>query len=181
MGAYFGSLLRGDALSDADRRFASNHSEEIVGVLRRIWPGLSASRALIRDGNFSSEKYNLLGDSSLKTSAIGPLISDILDKEGIGSDHVFILLSRPMQEVKPAIFRQLKQAEKMGDIRSQIYALAALNRMGEATVLPKLRKLYQRGNLTNFEQNLIPVLITKIERGEHIVFSDVENIEYLDN
>jgi hypothetical protein len=181
MASYFGKLLRGENLSDTDRQFAATQSEQIVSVLRRIWPTLSASRALIRDGDFSSQKYNLLSDSAVKASAIGPLLSDILDKESIGIDHAFILLSRPMLEVKPAVFRQLERAEKAGDIRRQIYALAVLERMGEATVAPRLRKLYRRGNLSSFEKKLIPILIAKVERGENIVFSDVEDLEYLDN
>ncbi len=182
MPAYFSRVIGGQSENNnRDREFAARHSKEIVEVLRRLWPSLSDSKALIGDGAFHSEKYSLLADPALAEADISPFVGDLLEKEAIHIDLVFIIFSRPMLEVKAALSRQLKRSEEKGDIPQQIYGLALLHRIGEPTALPKLRRLSENKDLSTFERKLIPALLAKIERGETLEFSDLEDLEYVND
>lgn len=179
MPAYFSRVISGQSENHkSDREFATRHSKEIVRVLRHLWPGLSDSKALIGDGAFHSEKYALLAEPAFEQHVIAPLISDILEKEGMGVELVGLLISRPMPEVKAALSRQLTLSEREGDVPQQIYDLVLLHRLGEPTALPKLRKLSENKNLSTFEKQLIAALLEKIRRGEELEFSDIEDLEY---
>lgn len=180
MATYFGRVLAGNTENKKqDEEFAAQHSAEIVAVIRKIWPSLSNSKALIRDGSFNSEKYGLLADPALAEPDIAPLISDILDAETIDNDVAFILFSRPMPGVKQAIVRLQKTAQDIKSIPMQIMTLAILRKMGDPSALPKLKTLLRKPHLTAFESKTLRTLITKSERGEEITFSDVEDIEYM--
>lgn len=179
MSKYFGRRLAGQCGNDDDKRFAASHTMEIMGVLRRIWPSLSDSKALIGDGNFDSEKYNLLDDPALESPAVAPLIADIIEQETIGSEISFVVFSRPpMRELKTTLSRQLGQVQKINDIPGQIYSLALLQRIGDPKALSMLRALSKKKTLSKFERSLVPRLIAKIERGEQVVFADVEGLEH---
>jgi hypothetical protein len=181
MAAYFARVIGGTSEDHRhDRKFAADNAKEIVRVLQYLWPSLGNSKALVlmADGAFDSEKYALLAEPAFEQDVIAPLISNILEKEGIGIELVGLLFSRPMPEVKAAISRQLTLSEGKGDVPQQIYALVLLHRLGDPTALPKLRKLSEDKNLSTFEKKLIPALLAKIRRGEVIEFSDVEDLEY---
>src|SRR5205085_3591682 len=65
MSAYILRVINGQSENIKEGRgFAAQHSPEIVAVLRRIWPSLNDSKALVGDGNFNSEQYNLLADTA---------------------------------------------------------------------------------------------------------------------
>src|SRR5437764_5559918 len=115
----------------ADRDFAAHHSQEIIAVLRRIWPSLSNSKALVGDGNFNSEKYNLLADPGLSDSDLTSLISDILDAETIDNDLAWVLFSRPLPGIIPTLLRLQKKAATANNSPWQILNLALLQRIGE--------------------------------------------------
>jgi len=179
MSAYILRVINGQSENiKEDRGFAAQHSPEIVAVLRRIWPSLNDSKALVGDGNFNSEKYNLLADPALRESDLAPLISDILNAETIDNNLAKILFSRPMLGTKQALVHLQKDAEAANDVSWQIINLALLQKMGEPSALPKLKRLLQNVHLTMNERKTLMTLITKAERGEEIKFSDVENLEY---
>jgi hypothetical protein len=184
MAAYFARVVGGGSEDQQDdRKFAADNSKEIVRVLRSLWPSLGNSKALVlmADGAFDSEKYALLAEPAFEQDVIAPLISDILEKEGVSSELAFVLMSRPMPEMKAAITRQLTLSEGKGDAPRQVYALVLLHRLGEPTALPKLKKLSENKNLSAFEKKLIPALLAKIRRGEVIKFSDIEDLDYENN
>jgi hypothetical protein len=179
MSAYFSRVVSGQSEKNkSDREFAARHSKEIVEILRYLWPSLSDSKALIGDGAFHTEKYALLAEPAFEEVDIAPLISDILEKEGISNELAFVLFSRPMPGVKAALSRRLTLSEGKGDVPQQIYDLVLLHRLGEPTALPKLRKLSENKNLSAFEKKLVPALLAKIRRGEGLEFSDIEDLEY---
>ena len=158
--------------------FAAKHSKEIVAVIRALWPSLSKSKALALGDGFSTTKYELLGDLALKESDIAPLISDILRVETIGNETARILFLRHMPATIPALLDLQKTAERVNDKPWQILNLALLQKMGNASALPKLRKLLRDKHLPDVERRCVTTLIAKAERGEGILFSDVENLEY---
>jgi hypothetical protein len=179
MSAYILRVINGRSeTKKEDRDFAAQYSPEIVTVLRRIWPSLSDSKALVGDGNFNSEKYNLLADPALRESDLAPLISDILNAETIDNNLAKILFSRPLLGTKQTLEHLQKDAEDENDVSWQIINLALLQKMGEPSALPKLKRLLQSGHLTTNERKTLMTLIAKAERGEEIKFSDIENLEY---
>lgn len=179
MAAYFRDVIGGED-NQNDRQFAADHSREIVEVLRRIWPSLnSPSGSMVWDSDgIADEKYNLLAESALKESDVGPLLGEILKKERVDGEMSYILMSRPIPQVKIALLYKLKEAEKQRDIPQQIYILAVLQSLDEQQALAKLRVLYTNKQLSKYERELIPKLISKIEGGEKPMFSDIEDLEY---
>ena len=163
-----------------DRQFAAQHSPQIVAVLRRIWPSLGDSKALVGDGNFNSEKYNLLADPALKESDLAPLVNDILRAETIDNNLAKILFSRPMPGTMQTLVKLQTDAEAAHDVSWQITNLALLQRMGDSSALHKLKNLLRNERLTTNQRKTLTTLVTKAERGEELRFSDVENLEYDD-
>ena len=181
MAAYFARVVGGTTEDNRDdRKFAAENSREIVRVLQYLWPSLGNSKALVlmADGAFDSEKYALLAEPAFEQDVIAPLISNILEKEGIRIELEGLLFSRPMPEVKAALSSQLTLSEGKGDVPQQIYALVLLHRLGEPTALPKLRDLSKSKNLSTFEKELLVALVAKISRGQGLEFSDIEDLEY---
>jgi hypothetical protein len=176
MSAYFGRRLAGRD-NDADRAFAARYSKEIVKVLRLLWPSLSDSKALIGDGAFHTEKYSLLTEPALEESDLAPLISDLVEKEGINIDLAHIIFSRPMGGVMAALSRQLGREKENGDVEQQIYGLALLQKIGDSTAAGRLRKLSKEKDISQVERGYILAILGKIERGEGLEFTDVERLE----
>lgn len=177
MGVYFRKVMEGRNHNERDKEFAAQHSKEIVRVLRRIWPSLSGAQSWAVDGG-AHEKYSLLTEPGLQPGDVLPLVSDLLDKEGMNIDLVFVMFSRPEPELKVTLSRHLSISETKKDVPEQIYSLTLLHQLGEPTALPKLKKLSRDKNLSNFERTLIPALLAKIRRGEELKFGDIENLEY---
>ena len=162
---------------ESDRQFAARHSKDIVAALRRIWPSLSDSKALVVDGAFGSMKYVLLADPALRESDIAPLISDILDAETIDNALGRIIFNRPLPGVKPALLRIMNDLD---DPATSIMILTILNKMGEPSALPELKRLARDPSLSAVERKYAAAIAAKAARGEEIKFSDVERLEYED-
>jgi hypothetical protein len=173
-----GVLTSDSKESEAAREFAARHSKEIVAVLRRIWPSLSDSQALDKDGGLADLKYLLLAEPGIDEKVLSPLINDILVAETIDNNLARIIFQRPMAGVIPALLHLQEDAEAVNDISWQILNLALLQRLGEPSALPKLRNMLQHQQLTKVEKRYIKTLISKAEAGEEIKFSDIENLEY---
>lgn len=184
MSSYFTGVFSITQDGDHNRKFAATHSKEIVGVLRRIWPTLGDKKALIpaRDEDIADpdEKYTLLGDPALEESDLAPFISDIVKTESISNRVAQLLFARPMQAVKPALLDLQKDAEEADDFRLQILNLAVLQKMGDQSALPKLRKLRHKKELPQPERRYVNAILSKAGRGKEILFSDVEGLEYED-
>ena len=185
MSAYFGRVLNGQNDNERDRMFASSHSKKIIEIVSRIWP-LLESKVILGDidfVDFDDEKYSFLEDQSLRPSDIGPFIKYLIAKDGVNHNLAFIILSRPLleSEVKQVLPGQLEKANKKGDVPQQIYILTIMHRMGEPMVPIKFRKLLKNKNLSSFERKLIITLLSKIKSGEGILYSDVEDMEYLND
>ena len=182
IGAYFARVVYGSSRNnEADRQFARENSRKIVETLRRLWPTLDARKSSLRDGAFFEEKYNLLDDPALKEEDIAPFISELIDEGSVSMEFAAILLNHPMAATKGAVSRDLIWAEKNKDVPEEIYCLAVLQRMNERTVLPKLKRLSEERDLSSYERKLIPTLIAKIKHGEELKFSDVEDLDYLND
>jgi hypothetical protein len=183
MSSYFTEVFFIVQDGNDNRKFAAAHSKEIVAALRRIWPTLSDKKALIVDTSDIAdpdEKYALLGDPALEEADLAPLISDILKAETIDNNLARLLFARPMQGVKPTILDMQKEAEEQNDFRWQILNLAVLQKMGDKSALPKFRKLLRNKDLPRLERKYVATLLSKADRGEDILFSDVERLEYED-
>lgn len=161
--------------SESDRRFAAKHSKEIVAALRRIWPSLGDSKALVVDGDFDNMKYVLLADPALRESDIAPLISDILDAETIDNALGRIIFHRPLPEVRPALLRIVEEVDNPS---SRILTLTLLHKLGEASALPQLKRLSRDPSLSAVERRYASAIAARAARGEEINFSDVERLEY---
>jgi len=177
IGRYLQKGIGGLIDNEVDRQFAARHSKEIVGVLRHIWPSLSDAKSWASDGT-SHEKYALLVAPGIQAADMLPLVGEILDKEGMDIEMVFVMFYRPAPELKAAVFRQLGKAEAKNDIPAKIYSLALLHRLGERTAASQLKKLSSNAGLSTLEKKLIPSLLAKIKRGETLAYSDVEDLEY---
>ena len=176
MSEYFSRAISLEGEHDEnDRQFAAQHSKEIAAALRRIWPSLSDSKALVGDGAFGSLKYLLLADPALRESDVAPLISDILDTETIDNDLARILFRRPLLGVKPAL---LRIEESVNYPPSRILNLALLHNLDEPSALPKLKRLSRDKRLNEVERRYAASIVARAERGEEIRFSDVERLEY---
>lgn len=140
---------------------------------------MSDSKALTGEG-LSSEKYNLLAEPALDESDLAPLVSDILDAEAIDNELASVIFHRPLPAVRPTILRMQAEAEGAGDYSWQIINLALLQKMGDPSALPKLRGLSRRKALSPVERRCVAGLVSKAERGEDILFSDIENLQYED-
>lgn len=184
MSSYFTEVFFVLHDGDDNRKFAAAHSKEIVNALRRIWPTLGDEEALIPDANVDIAdpelRYALLGDSALEESDIAPFISDIIKTESMSNCVARILFARPMQGVKPAILDLQKDAEEENDFQSQILNLSVLQKMGDRSALPRLKRLLRNKELPRLERKYAVTLASKIERGEDILFSDIERLEYED-
>lgn len=181
MSSYFFEVLFTSDKDARDKDFAAQHSKEIVSVLRHLWPSLSNSKALIGDGDFGNLKYALLADPAFDESDIAPLISGILETETIDNALARILFLRPMPGVVPALLNLQKKAEEKNDTKWQILNLALLQKTGYPAALTRMKSLSKNKHLSNYERNLIRTLIAKVERGEELKFSDVEDLEYSEN
>jgi hypothetical protein len=177
---YLSRRLSGSS-TDENVEVTAKNSSEIIKIVRRIWPTVSTSKVLTGDGNIQSEKYNLLSDPALASTAVVPLINEIISKEGMGNDMTFVIFSRLLPELAPAIQIELKRARKFNDTPAQIRCLALLQNMRDPQAVSKLRDLSKKKTLTDFEEKLLRKLIAKAERGERIMFADVEDLEYLNN
>jgi hypothetical protein len=162
---------------DDDRKFAAAHSKEIAGVLRRLWPTLGDSKALVGDITDPDAKYVLLADPAFEESDIAPLVSDILDAETISNGMGRIIFLRPLADERPALLRIMKNLD---DPATNIMILMILNKMGEPSAVPKLKKLSRSPRLNETERKYAAAIVAKAERGEEIKFSDVEGLEYED-
>ena len=180
MSSYFGKVLRGET-DDLTMEFAAGHSREVVGVLRRVWPSTSNSKALVADGNFDAEKYNLLADPALQPRVVAPLIAEIIAREQLGSNLAHVLLSRAMPQLRQSLLVRLAKAQRVGDIPQQIYCLAILQRLGDQSVLAQFTRLSRSRRLSKYEAKLISSLCTKIRSGERLTFADVEDLEYMND
>jgi hypothetical protein len=180
MSIYFGKVLRGEA-DEFTKVFASSHSVQIVRVVRLLWPSLCHCNALVGDGNFNAEKYNLLGDAALQSEVVAPLVASIITRERVGGDLAFVLFSRPMRELRRGLIARLGKAQKAGDIRQQIYVLAVLHSLGDTSVLKGFKTLSKSRRLSTYEAKLIVTLEVKIREGKNLSFADVEDLEYLNN
>ncbi len=177
MGVYFRKVLGGRNYNEHDKKFASKYSKEIVTVLRRIWPSLGGAQSWAVDGA-AHEKYGLLREPGLQAGDIFPLISELLEREGMNIELVSVIFSRPGPELKLALSHQLSLSEAKQNIPAQIYSLTLLHKVGEPTALPKLKKLSGNRNLSKFERTVMSGLLAKIERGQGLEFADIENLEY---
>ena len=176
MSSYFNEVLSVLKDRDDNRKFAAAHSKEIVAVLRRIWPTLGDSEVLTGDG-LGETKYVLLADPALAESDIAPLVSDILDAETIDNGLGRIIFHRPLPGVKPALLRIMNDLD---DPATSIMILTILNKMGEPSALPELKRLARDPSLSAVERRYAAAIAAKAARGEEIKFSDVERLEYED-
>jgi hypothetical protein len=175
MSSYLDNVLFVLHDSEDERKFAAAHSKEIVGVLRRLWPSLGDSQALLGSIADPDAKYVLLADPALKESDIAPLVSDILDAENIDNAIGRIIFHRPLAGEKPALLRLLKDND---DPPTEIMVLLIFNKMGDPSAMPKLKRLARSPLLNEVERKYATAIVAKAARGEEIKFSDVEDLEY---
>ncbi len=155
---------------------ARSHSKEIVAVLRRLWPSLGGSKVFTGDG-LGDAKYTLLYDPALAEADLAPFLSDILKAEALGNGEAGLLFRRPMQQTKPALLDSLKNMERIESYQGRILTLAVLHRLGEGSALPKLKAMLGERCLPDLERKYVNTLVGKAERGEQIVFSDIQRLE----
>jgi hypothetical protein len=175
MSSYFDKVLSILRDSEDERKFAAAHSKEIVSVLRHLWPSLGDSQALVGGIADPDAKYVLLADPALKESDIAPLVSDILDAETIDNAMGRIIFLRPLAGEKPALLRLMKDSD---DPSTEMMVLIILNKMGEPSAMPKLKRLTRSPRLNEVERKYATAIAAKAARGEEIKFSDVEKLEY---
>lgn len=159
--------------------FVKRHSKDVVAVLRRLWPTLSGSK-VFADGALAETKYALLAEPALDEADLVPFVSDILKAETMDNGMARVLFARPMPGSKPAIRATLRVFERIDDSSGRILALAVLQKLGDVSALPKLKELLTEGCLSTLERSCVAVLVGKVERGDELVFSDVEGLEYGD-
>ncbi|MCA1620614.1 MAG: hypothetical protein LC795_15155 [Acidobacteria bacterium] len=159
---------------------ARRHSKEIVTVLRRLWPSLSGSEVFTGDG-LGDAKYDLLYDPALDEGDLAPFVTDILKAESLGNGEAGLLFRRPMRQTTPVLLDSLRGMERIESYRGRILTLAVLHKLGEGSALPKLKALSKERCLSELERKYVDTLVGKAERGEEIVFSDIEHLEIEDD
>jgi hypothetical protein len=179
MAEYFQRVVSGESEKrPEDRGFAAKHSRQIVEVLGRLWPSVSNSKALVGDGAFGSEIYNLLAEPGLRETDIAPLVEQILTKEGVHHDLAYVLFAHRMPTLRDSFARQLSTAEKERDLSQQIYLIALLHNMGKSD-LSRLNHLLSNKSVPKKQRDLINALKAKIQHGKMLTFSDVEDLGYI--
>ena len=158
---------------------AKRHSKEIVAVFRRLWPSLSESKVFTGDG-LGEAKYDLLNDPALAEADLAPLVTDILKAESLSNGEAGLLFRRPMQATKPAVLGSLRDMERIESYPGRILTLAVLHKLGEGSALPKLKAMLKERCLPELERKYVNTLVGKAERGEEILFSDIQRLEIED-
>ena len=125
------------------------------------------------------EIERLSREGAVRKEGVGLILSDSLVADcRLRNEMARILFLRPMPATIPALLDLQKTAERVNNKPWQILNLALLQKMGNASALPKLRKLLRDKHLPDVERRCVTTLIAKAERGDGILFSDIENLEY---
>ncbi len=103
-------LVVGGKETETERQFAKQNSEQIVKVLRHIW-----NAPVFSSDGTSHEKYLLLSNKGLKDEAVSPFIGELLKAEGLNSELIYVLITRPLTSLKPAVNELLKKSETEQD------------------------------------------------------------------
>lgn len=174
--SYLGARLAGADTSEYNT-FVKSNSMELCIVIKKIWPILHSNNSGLRDGNFESETYNLLSDPSLTSSCLSSLLNKLLLEEGLHADLVYVLLSQKSAISSKELLITLDKAQELGDVASQVYALALLFNEGNQDAIEKLRLLKTSVKATDMQKEIIQKLLLKMIRNEEIRFSDLEDLE----
>jgi hypothetical protein len=175
VGEYWGRRIAGDTRT-GDATFGSVNSAKICLLLRTIWPVIS--RSPVGDGEFDSDRFNLLSDPNLNDTDLGRVLGDVLGHDHIGPELSFVLFSRPMTRLRPNLWGEFRRASNRKDFRSQIYSLSCLDRTGE-DVRQSFERLSSSPSLTERQRKFVRSLVEIVGRRK-LEFGDIEPLEYED-
>jgi hypothetical protein len=171
-------VIDGGEPDPEEERFLRENSREVGAVLLRVWPILNNEKCVLADGAFWYETWSLLACPDLASRDVAPLVDDALARQGLHGTLAWLLFERADMGLDPAVRRELRGAERRGDVQALIFALAYLARSGEPNAIAALRRLGGRRDLSTFERGLVRDLVAKAARGEAIVYADIEDLEY---
>lgn len=159
--------------TETDRRFAEENSDQIVKVLRQIWN----APAFSSDGT-SHEKYLLLVNTAIKDNYIAPFIGELLKSEGLNSELIYVLVTRPQTSLIPILYELLKESENQQDLPKQIYALIILmNTSPQPQFLSKLKTISRNKTLSSNTKKGIVKIINKFQVRNKVTYKDIEDLE----
>jgi hypothetical protein len=175
LGAYWGRIISGNILP-SDAAFGSANSAKICSVLRTMWPVVSNASASTGDGEFDSDRYNMLGDPNLREKDLVPVLASILATDHIGLDLTAAIMTRKMTTLRYGLWGEFLDAPKRHDVKRHIYSLACLQRIGED--IGRYLKTLSSSRFVTEEQRRLVQALQEILPKRGLVFSDVEALGY---
>ena len=173
IGKYIDKVI-GGRTDKNDEHFASEHSNEIVNVVRLTWN-------YYHDGA-SEEKYNLLEAKGLKDEDVAPLVAELLEKEGLALNPdqtlFYTLFVRRLPALNPTILEILRKAEKNNDYLNQFLALVLLYQNSPKTEYAnKLKLIAENPILSKNTQKKVLKIVHKLETKQELNYDEIEEFQ----
>lgn len=158
----------------ADKLFASQHSADIVRVLRMVWD----SREFSGDGTHH-EKYNLVGYAGLRDQDTFLLLTDLIQRKAMNLGLLVSIIEKPMRSLRPAIIQSLRETE---DTAQQICYLVALEQISPSTSnLQRLHNISVNRQLDTKTKDAVSRIVRKFKSGKKITGPDLQDLPILEH
>jgi hypothetical protein len=172
---FTGNVVRGTTPNEDDVKAVRGNSEALVNALIRVWP-TSGKTFPGEDGAFRDELSSLLVRPELEPKTIRPLLTKILQDDGVTGEVTYALMSRPDPTLRPEI-AQFVEVSDAGVTNANIFAIAILQRLGDK-VDRVVEELSKRDDLGQTKRQVISVLLEKSRAGEQPSWEDISDLEH---
>lgn len=172
---FTGNVVRGTSPNDDDVKAVRGNSGTLVKALISVWP-TGGKQFPGEDGAFRGELSSLLVRPELEPRTIRPLLSKIIDANGLTGEVAYALMSRPDPTLRPEIMRFVEVSD-WGVTDSNIFAIAVLQRLGD-DMDSIVEQLSKRDDLSQTKREVISVLLEKSRAGEQPSWDDISDLEH---
>jgi len=150
----------------------SVNAAAISSVASHVWPRIGTTSAVRRDGNLASEAWALLRQPWIQSSVLAQLLREEIRRRGLSSEAVFLLLDRPLPEVRADIRRYADKPAHGESVFVAVAALIVLDILGDDSARAEAEKLEKTAR--PLDSPVFQTIVNKMSGGRPVLWSDLE-------
>lgn len=168
---YFRKVVQGQ-VDISVARFGWVNADAISSITRRVWPKIGTTSAVRRDGNLTSEAWALLRQPWIRSHDLALVLKDEIRHRGLSSEMVFLLLDRPLPEMRADIKKYAPKPAPGESVFIAAGALVLLDILGDDRAQGQLELLEQ--SASSADRRVLRDIVSKMSAGHPVMWSDLE-------
>lgn len=172
---YSGDVIRGVPPKPEDATAVRQNAELVVSAMVELWP-TDGRRFPGEDGAFRDQISSILTRPELDSAAIRPLLSKIIEDDGVTGEVAYVLMERPDPALRSTLLEYATTSGTEPVSNENIFAMAIVLRLGH-DILPEVEKVLRRADLTSTQRTALLTLARKARADEPPSWDDVSDLE----